>query len=360
MNIARKLSLSIGLAAATGILVFQTSTGTCLLCSFASTEQSGLSGIALASAQPEPKTVQDEFQLVRRPGSVDIKAEYDMSGLKVPADEIHALLPRDAIPALTDPIRQALSDANWLSSESRIIVVRVGDEVLGVPLAILNWHEIVNTTVGGQPIAATYCPLCDSATVFNRTLWLPSIDGKEPEMVVLEFGVSGALFNSNVLMYDTRDKGLWSQLGMHAISGPMAGTALDMLPVEIVSFAKFRNAHKEAEIVSNETGHERNYGASPYSAYFANNGLVVPVRGVGDALPRKTLGLGVATDHQAWFVPAALSSDGYTLSTPDGDVTLDSDGASVRVLSAPEGIRTVQTFYYSWSAFYPDTIVVTD
>lgn len=362
MKIAKIVLIVAGIAAAGGSLIYQYTTGGCALCAvvgFASSGSGGSGGeLVRTAAQPERPSQPEGFQQVRRQGSVDLEAEYDLSNLNIPKDEIHTLLPRDAIPALTDPKRQDSANAKWLPSDARIIVVRVNDEVLGVPLPVLDWHEIVNTTVGGEPIAATYCPLCDSATVFNRRVDLPVEGDSEPETVVLEFGVSGALYNSNVLMYDRRDKGLWSQLGMRAVSGPLAGTALDMLPVEIVSFSQFKKDHPDARVVSNETGHQRNYGQSPYESYFARDGLMVPVKGVGDALPRKTLGVGVAIDDHAWFVPEDLYRDGYTLTTPAGDVKLTAGDAGVRVASAPDGVRTAQTFYYSWSAFYPHTTIV--
>ena len=360
MKIARLVLVAAGIAAACGSIIYNYTTGECALCALVGVGADSSGQIIRTSAPPEQPAPADEFHPVRRPGSVDLEAEYDLSNLDIPKDEIHTLLPRDTIPALTDPKRQSSSDAEWLPGDARIIVVRVNDEVLGVPLAVLDWHEVVNTTVGGEPVAATYCPLCDSATVFSRRVELPAEGDAEPDSVVLEFGVSGALYNSNVLMYDRRDKGLWSQLGMRAVSGPLAGTALDMLPVEIISFAKFKTAHPKAQIVSNETGHQRNYGQSPYESYFARDGLMVPVKGVGDALPRKTLGVGVATNNGAWFVPEDLCRDGYTLATPTGEVRLTADKAGVRVESAPEGIRTAQTFYYSWSAFYPETEVVRD
>lgn len=358
MKTVKHLLGAAGIAVTGGILTYQYLAGGCVLCAAVGIGGDNGSRYVNTQFQPEGSSQPEEFQRVRRQGSVDLEAEYDLSNLAIAMDEIHTLLPRDAIPALTDPKRQDSSDAKWLPNDARIILVRVNDEVLGVPLGVLDWHEIVNTTVGGEPIAATYCPLCDSATVFNRRVELPAEDEAEAESVVLEFGVSGALYNSNVLMYDRRNKGLWSQLGMHAISGPLAGTALDMLPVEIVSFAQFQETYPEAQLVSNETGHERSYGQSPYETYFARDGLMVPVKGVGDALPRKTLGVGVATDDRSWFVPEYLCREGYALSTPVGEIRLTADDAGVRVTSAPEGVRTAQTFYYSWSAFYPATTVV--
>ncbi len=185
-----------------------------------------------------------------------------------------------------------------MPGRARVITVTVGAETIGVPLRILDWHEVVNMTVGGEPVAVTYCPLCDSAAVFSRRMTVPAGNGKTAA-VVLEFGVSGALFNSNVLMYDRRDKALWSQLGMRAVSGPLAGTALETLPVEVVRFAHFKQAHPDAKIVSRDTGHARDYTRSPYERYFQDDKLMVPVAQVGNALPRKTLGLGVAADTDA-------------------------------------------------------------
>jgi len=188
----------------------------------------------------------------------------------------------------------------------------------------------VNTTVGGEPIAATYCPLCDSATVFSRrvTPATPkdaSGDGSgtkpstAPAPIVLEFGVSGALYNSNVLMYDKKDKGLWSQLGMHALSGPLTGTALEMLPVEVVSFAAFKKARPAAKIVSKDTGHNRDYSKSPYESYFKNENLMVPaagVRGIKWEIPGQICRPrfhSTASSLTSRFVPIArCSSDPFT------------------------------------------------
>lgn len=325
------------------------------------TQPSGTAIQVSQSAQPEA------FTRIQRAGSVDIETEYNLADLTIPKDQIHTLLQRDAIPALTDPKTQKAEEATWLPDDARVIEVVVGNEVLGVPLRVLDWHEIVNTTVGGEPIAATYCPLCDSATVFSRRVTPKAGDdagsGSKPSPVVLEFGVSGALYNSNVLMYDKKDKGLWSQLGMHAVSGPLAGTALDMLPVEVVSFAAFKKAHPGAKIVSNDTGHSRDYSRSPYESYFKDEKLMVPVAGVGDALPRKTLGVGIAMgegdDALAWFVPVdSIPQNGHELTIPAGKVVIERSEAGIAVTSAPKGVRTAQTFYYSWSAFYPKTGVL--
>lgn len=234
-------------------------------------------------------------------------------------------------------------------------MVQVGDEVLGVPLAVLNFHEIVNTTLGGVPIAATYCPLCDSATVFKRTV------GEGDGAVVLEFGVSGALYNSNVIMYDRTDLGLWSQLALEAVSGPRVGTQLEFLPIQIITLTEFTSRHPDAPVVSNDTGHDRDYTQSPYTAFFEDpERILVPMVGIGDELPKKTLGLGILAGEDSYFIPADVIGEGLTIQTSAGPVVATSTEAGIEVSKAPNGVRTAQAVYYAWSAFHPTTEVIAE
>ncbi|HED54671.1 MAG TPA: DUF3179 domain-containing protein [Phycisphaerales bacterium] len=295
----------------------------------------------------------ESFTLTHRPGAVDLEQEYDLSNLTIPLDEIHTLLPRDAIPALTDPKMIPAGEADYLNANSRVIAVEIDDQAIGLPLAILNYHEIINTTLAGVPIAVTYCPLCDSATVFKRTVG--------DDAAVLEFGVSGALYNSNVLMYDRTDKGLWSQLALQAVSGPRVGTELEYLPIQMMSFERFTSRYPDAKVLSTDTGYDIPYTSSPYDWYFQDgHKLLVSVKGIGDTLPRKTLGLGILAGEDAIFIPVDVIGQERTIDTPMGPVKVRTSEAGVEVLSAPEGVRTAQAFYYSWSAFHPRTEVITE
>lgn len=297
---------------------------------------------------------QEGFDRVNRPGSVNLEETYDTSNPEIPLDEVHTLLPKDAIPALTDPKFDTVAENDWLDARDRVIVLEGESQTFALPLAILDMHEIVNMTFEGEPVAATYCPLCDSATVISRKV---TQDGKTE---TLEFGVSGALYNSNVLMYDRTHKGLWSQLAMKAVTGPMAGTQLDHLPVRIRTWGDVREKHPDAKVLSRDTGHNRPYGRDVYERYFSSDDLMVPVRGVGDDLDKKkTLGLGVLADGHSWFITAdAIGDKVYTLDTPRGEVRVRFQGGGIDVLEAPEGVHTAQTFYYSWSAFNPKTTVI--
>ncbi len=324
----------------------------------------GVSSLYAANGFDEPQDAGEEpaFEQVNRPGSVDLASEYDLDGLTIPRREIHTLLPRDAIPSLTDPALLPIADAFGYQPNDRIIDVTIGDESVAVPIKILNFHEVANLVVGGDPVAATYCPLCDSVTLVRRTVLITPTDPLEDaHEEVLEFGVSGALYNSNVLMYDRQYKGLWSQLGLKAVSGPLVGTALELLPVKIIPWSQFQSEHPSGKVLNANTGHERPYDGNPYQNYFNDKDrILVPIADFGDAIPKKTLGLGIKAGEQSLFVPASKIGKRFVIETELGNVIAASTDAGVQVLIAPKGVQTVQSFYYSFSAFHPQTVVVTE
>jgi len=311
--------------------------------------------VGLIPVAHQPGGDSDGFRQMSRPGSVDLDEAYDTSNPQIPLEQVHTLLPKDAIPALSEPKFEAVSEATWIGDGDRVVVLDGESEDYALPLAILDMHEVVNMELDGEPVAATYCPLCDSATVISREV---THNGKTE---TLEFGVSGALYNSNVLMYDRTHKGLWSQLGMKAVTGPMAGARLDHLPVRIRTWADFRLNNTEGKVLSRDTGHARNYGRDVYARYFSTDELMVPVKNIGDDLEKKkTLGVGVLANGVSYFITAdAIGEDGYTLKTGMGDVRVRYKGGGIDVVEAPRGVHTAQTFYYSWSAFNPKTEVIT-
>jgi len=321
----------------------------------------------VAEVSREPDSAQPtEFKTVNRPGSVNIADEYNLANLSIPQDQIHTLLPRDAIPALTDPDLIDIADADWLGDDDRIIDVTIEHEgtveSVGVPLKILNFHEVANMTIAGTPVAATYCPLCDSVTLVERTVMVNPTDPlAEAHEEILEFGVSGALYNSNVLMYDRQHMGLWSQLGLEAVSGPMVGTSLTLLPVRIVPWSQYRAKHPDGKVVSINTGHERPYEGNPYQGYFENEDFImVPIAEHGDALPKKTLGLGIRAGDEAFFVAVESIGKRFVVETSMGRVIAVATDAGVQVVGSPRGVQTVQSFYYSFSAFHPQTVVLSE
>jgi len=196
---------------------------------------------------------------------------FNFDNLQVSRSEIlHGGPPKNGIFALTNPKSVPVSEADFLEDDQRVVGVIINNQARAYPIGILNWHEAINDVLGETPILIVYCPLCDSVTVTDRR-----INNKTHE-----FGISGLLQNSNVLLFDRTDDSLWSQLGFNAISGPNAGKSLTHLDNwEITSFEMWKKQHPDSTIVSFETGFEsrNNYSVSPYGNYAETDDLMFPV-----------------------------------------------------------------------------------
>lgn len=166
--------------------------------------------------------------------------------------------PRDGIPPIDKPTFVAPSAAaSWLKANEPVIAFVWNDDARAYPLQILIWHEIVNDTVGGKAVTITFCPLCNAAIAFDRTL-----DGS-----VYDFGTTGKLRNSDLIMWDRQTESWWQQFSGEAIVGELTGKQLTFLPASIVSFADFKQTHPTGKVLSRETGYHRDYGRNPYVGY---------------------------------------------------------------------------------------------
>lgn len=189
----------------------------------------------------------------------------------VPLEEIRSAgPPPDGIPPIDHPKFIAAGDATWLTPEEPVIAFERNGDVRAYPLQILTWHEIVNDDVGGEPVAVTFCPLCNSAIAFSRRVKATSeardLLRGEPSPV-LDFGTSGRLYRSNLVMYDRQTRSLWIQFTGQSVVGPFIGMQLDVLPAQIVSWDEVRRAHPDVKVLSRDTGHSRDYGTNPYAGY---------------------------------------------------------------------------------------------
>ncbi|WP_198649929.1 DUF3179 domain-containing protein [Zobellella maritima] len=261
--------------------------------------------------------------------------------------------PRDGIPAIDKPVFIGATEADRiLSPDDEVIgLVHLG-EVKAYPVAILNWHEVVNDRLGEDPVAVTYCPLCATATVF-----IAELDGR-----TLEFGVSGLLYNSNVLLYDRQSESLWSQVMARAISGPMKGRMLNTLPLSLTSWQSWYRRHPDTRVLSADTGYFREYERDPYRRYATINKLMFPVRSQSRALPLKEMVTGLVVNGEAKAYPHRIlnKSGGPLFDTLGGErlrITLDPAGnphffsEDGRELSGQPG------YWFAWFAFYPETAI---
>lgn len=171
--------------------------------------------------------------------------------------------PKDGIPALSRPRLESVASADrWLAPREPVMVVEHDGVARGYPLQILIWHEIVNDNLGNLPIAVTFCPLCNTALVFDRRH-----NGR-----VLEFGTTGRLRHSDLVMYDKLTESWWQQATGEAIVGVMAGDALTLFESQTMAWADFKRAYPAAQVLSRKTGYDRPYGTNPYKGYDAPGG----------------------------------------------------------------------------------------
>ncbi len=205
----------------------------------------------------------------------------------VPLDKIRSGgPPPDGIPSIDNPKFVDASEADFVSDDDLVIGVNQQGEIKAYPLFIMTWHEIVNDYFGNIPVAVTYCPLCFTNQVFERI-----IDDK-----VVEFGTSGKLYNSNLVMYDRLTGSYWSQgLGL-AIKGELTGMELGKIPFDVVRWSDWKELYPETLVLTTDTGHTRPYGSDPYSDYFKDPRVLFPVDNRDDRIPEKEMILGFEND----------------------------------------------------------------
>lgn len=303
---------------------------------------------------------------------------------------------KDGIPSIDQP--QFATSESWDELEYRPTALVIGVEVDGVrrayPFQVLVWHELVNDTINGKPILISYCPLCGTAIAFERL-----VNGEE-----IEFGVSGLLYNSDLLMYDRATDGLWSQLTGHAVAGELTSVRLEFYPSEIMSWEDWRASYPDSEVLTRETGHARDYDREPYGDYYFDDSLLFPVNSTGelfDVLRLKDDVTGVEVDGPAYGAfldedvrEAGIANElvGDTLvvvfadPTAGGNIVVFERGLGERELtflmdeaelideqtgtswsfdglalegelagSQLEAIIPVKGFWFSWVAFHPET-----
>ncbi|PKB71187.1 MAG: hypothetical protein BZY87_06875 [SAR202 cluster bacterium Io17-Chloro-G6] len=260
--------------------------------------------------------------------------------------------PRDGIRPLDHPQFVTTTQADeWLSDPEPVISFELNGVQRAYPLQILIWHEVVNDEVGGVPVTVTFCPLCNSAIVFERT-----VNG-----MVLDFGTSGNLRNSDLVMWDRQTESWWQQLTGEALVGVMAGTKLTFLPAPIISWQDFKTQQPEGMVLSNDTTKDtgsadfaRRYGQNPYVGYdridnppFLFDGdldgrllpmervAAISVEGVDAAFPFSTLALEGAVNYQVNGLDVAVFFKSGTASALDSQfIGISRDIGSAAVFNA--------------------------
>lgn len=298
------------------------------------------------------KSKEKYFLLITLMGCVFFLLGFDFSQHSIPIDEIHSGGPaKDGIPALYDPRFMLAKDVEYLKQSDRILGLTINGEAKAYPIKVLNWHELVNDSVGGKDVLVSYCPLCGTGMAFDA-----KIDGKR-----FLFGVSGKLYNSDVLMYDKETESLWSQIKMEAVTGSMTGKRLTLLPLVHTTWGAWKFKHPDTKVLSKKTEHFRNYSDSPYSTYETSDQIMFPVKHKDDRLSRKEWVLGVIINKEAKaYSFKRLSKEQRAVKDKVGGqniiVVYDEDHQSAVIFDEQNNIiPSTQAYWFAWAAFYPNT-----
>ena len=194
--------------------------------------------------------------------------------LVAPSDILSGGPPPDGIPSIDAPEFDRASEVQWLEPQEAVIALVVNGDARAYPAQVLIWHEIVNDTVGGEPVTLTFCPLCNTAIGYYRQL------GDR----ILDFGTSGRLYNSALVMYDRQTESLWAHYTGQAIAGELTGVQLELIPVATVAWETFGAEHPNGLVLKRPGGLRRSYGTNPYAGYDQPDGR--PIFPVGEPDPR--------------------------------------------------------------------------
>ncbi len=284
------------------------------------------------------------------------KNGFNLDDTLVPVEEIHRGGPvKDGIPAIDHPLFIKLELADYLTDESYVLGIIHKGIAKAYPINILNWHEVVNDQFKEEPVVITFCPLCGSGMAFSAL-----IEGKTHS-----FGVSGLLYNSDVLIYDRQTHSLWSQLMYKAVSGKHKGKRLTSLPVVHTTWLDWKTQNPETLVLSRETGYSRQYDHSPYQDYLKQPKLMFPVSASSRRYHPKEDVFGVEINGQYKvypFIELEKSARKFTdiINGQSVIIRYSKQHRSAAVYDDQgKQLPGVRTFWFAWYAFYPETEVYT-
>ncbi len=260
---------------------------------------------------------------------------------------------KDGIPAIDDPKFILAKNADFLLPSDRVLGLDYRGIIKAYPIKILNFHEIVNDDFNDQPVAITFCPLCGSGIAYLR-----EINGKK-----VTFGVSGLLYNSDVLLYDRETESLWSQIISTAISGPLRGQHLKMLTLTHTTWQDWQKRHPRTLVLSINTGFSRDYSNNPYDGYELDRALWFPVVAQDNSRDPKSLIIGIEINGRFKGYPFTELEklDAALLDKVAGKKIIINYSKIHQSASITDEngklLPTITTFWFAWHAFHPTALI---
>ncbi len=280
---------------------------------------------------------------------------FDLSNSSLPIEEIlSGGPPRDGIPAIDQPTFVEAREAEFLNDDDRVLGLNHNGITKAYPIRILNWHEIVNDKFSTEPVVVSFCPLCGTGTAFSTA-----------NSKAKTFGVSGLLYNSDLLLYDRETESLWSQILSEAISGKLRAEKLHLIPIEHTTWADWRKRYPGTKVLNTNTGYQRDYNRSPYAGYENSEGIYFPITRLDRRYHPKEQVVGVEVDGHFKVYPFSelVRTSGEVIDEINGKriiVRFDKTHRSAQLFDNENNrIPSIIGFWFAWMAFHPNSEVFT-
>lgn len=304
------------------------------------------------TAQPQPAQVESTTQessfipLANR----EIQTSDNLQYIVPPNEILSGGPPKDGIPSIDNPTYVSAKEADaWIADNELLLAINYKGINRAYPLQIMVWHEIVNDEIAGDHLLITYCPLCGSGIAYERTI------NNEP----VEFGTSGNLWQSNLVMYDRKTDSLWTQIDGIAIVGELTKTQLNPVQIDTLTWRDWFAAHPQGEVLSQDTGFNRQYGNDPYGNYYEESFLMFPVDEQDNRIHAKTpiLGFEINGSFKAYRESDAKQKEikDKIANVPITITATDAGEVTAIRLDTNERLIPERSFWFAWYAFHPQT-----
>lgn len=280
---------------------------------------------------------------------------FSLENLRVPAQQLIVGGPgRDGIRSVDEPRFAPLAEVRWVSPDGQVLGVALDGIARAYPVHVMERHQIVNDRFGTVPIAVTYDPLAGVPLAFRRT-----VDGQ-----VLDFGVSGLIYNSNFLLYDRQTESLWSQFRGEALAGPLAGKRLERVTVRQETLTAWGTRHADTAVLRLPMPGRIDYRLSPFQTYWGSPAVPFPVNAEDRRFHPKEVVVGVSVGEasRAYLGSIVMAAGGAVDDTFQGariQLSYDTESATFQFDVPPEAVLT-EAYWLAWKAFHPETGVWRD
>lgn len=263
--------------------------------------------------------------------------------------------PKDGIPSIDNPKFISVTEANkFLKDDELILGINLNGDKRAYPLQIMVWHELVNDIIDKKPILISYCPLCGTGIAFSR----------EVNNEAIEFGVSGKLYNSDLVMYDRKTNTLWEQITGKAIIGELTGMKLKQVSLDTIKWNEWKELYPDTSVLSKDTGFSRSYGTWPYGDYDTSKEIYFPVENKDDSLHPKNVVYGIVINgkYKAYREDDLKKAPKIEDKFNNANLIIERSNEGIVTIKnkdTNENIVPVRSFWFAWYAFHPETELYT-